>query len=73
MRRLLMIGLAIFAIALPSGISLAAKADKVDVCHLNGNGSYVLISVSGNGWNGHSGHTGDFAAVDGSCEVDGDG
>lgn len=65
MRRLLMIGLAIFAIAVPGGITLAAKADKVDVCHLTGNGSYQLVSVSGN--SGHDKHLGDVEPVQGEC------
>jgi hypothetical protein len=61
-----MVALAVFAIAVPSGISLAAKADKVDVCHQAGNGKYVLISVSGNASAAHLGH-GDVLAVEGTC------
>jgi hypothetical protein len=65
MRRLLMIGLAIFAIAVPGGITMAAKADKADICHQTGNGKYVLISASAN--SGHDKHVGDVAAVEGAC------
>ena len=70
MRRLLMIGLATLAIAVPGGMTLAAKADKVDLCHQTGNDSYVVISVSGNAAAAHQAH-GDVLFVDGECQSDG--
>jgi hypothetical protein len=66
-----MVGLAIFAIAVPSGISLAAKADKVDICH-NAGDKVVMISVSGNAWAAHQAH-GDVLAVEGVCDSGEDG
>jgi hypothetical protein len=66
MRRILMIGLAIFAIAVPGGITMAAKADKADICHQAGNGKYVLLSAHGNSWAAHQAH-GDVLAVEGAC------
>lgn len=45
------------------------KNDKVSICHQNGNGSYVLITVgSGGADNGHAKHEGDVPpAADGTC------
>jgi hypothetical protein len=48
---------------LVSGIAVAAPADKVDVCHLEGNGSYHKISVSDNAYDSHIAH-GDAAPGD---------
>lgn len=43
--------------AVTSGaVSLDAKADKVAVCHLNGNGSFHVINVSGNALPSHQAH-----------------
>ena len=41
---------------------------KIEVCHLNGDGDYVLISVSDNAFPAHVGH-GDKAAVAGTCDA----
>lgn len=61
MRRILMIGLAVFAIAVPSGISLAAE-HKSDVCHFSGNGKSQTLSVGGKALNAHLAH-GDTAGA----------
>jgi hypothetical protein len=66
-----MIGLATLAIAVPGGMTLAAKADKVDVCHIAGNGNVQVISVSGNAVAAHQAH-GDALYVDGECQSEGD-
>jgi hypothetical protein len=53
----LMVVLALLALAmLVSEIAVAAPADKVDVCHLEGNGSYHLINVSENALPAHLAH-----------------
>ena len=68
MRRLFMIGLAVFAIAVPSGISLAAN-DKADVCHVSGNDKAQTLNVSAKAIEAHLAH-GDAA---GACPTEGDG
>lgn len=43
--------------------------DKVDVCHVTGNGSFHVINISENAVQAHLNH-GDSLAVDGKCESD---
>jgi LPXTG-motif cell wall-anchored protein len=56
----------------PKDAPKGAPQDKVVVCHLTGNGGFVVIEIARGGWaNGHSKHEGDVLLADanGSCPV----
>ena len=55
-RFVLLVALSLVTALLASGIAVAAPADKVDVCHREGNGSYHLINVSENALPAHLAH-----------------
>ncbi len=61
------LGGALAAVGLRSGA--AARADKVDICHGTGNGSYHWINVSVNALEAHLAH-GDFTECDGNFVAD---
>lgn len=52
----LLIGIFVFAIAVVVAVPAYAKANKADVCHVEGNGSYHLINVSTNAVPAHLAH-----------------
>lgn len=52
----LILGIFVFAIAVVVAVPAYAKADKVDICHVEGNGSYHLINVSTNAVPAHLAH-----------------
>lgn len=57
MRRLALLGIVGLLAALwLAPTALAAPAEKVDVCHIEGNGSYHLINISENALPAHLGH-----------------
>jgi hypothetical protein len=62
-RFVLLVALSLVTALLASGIAVAGPGDKVDVCHLEGNGSYHKISVSDNAYDSHIAH-GDAAPGD---------
>lgn len=55
-RFVLLTALSMVAVFLATGIVFAAPAEKVDVCHSEGNGSYHKISVSPNAVPAHTDH-----------------
>ncbi len=46
----------LFGLAVPLATALAAPGPKVDVCHLRGNGTYILINISENALPAHLEH-----------------
>ena len=48
--------LTLLALFIMTGADVLAQADKVDVCHRRGNGSYHLINISSNALDAHLGH-----------------
>ena len=47
----------------------AAKADKMDVCHIDDMGNYKLINVSTNAWKAHEGHGDKLPGANGCSEA----
>lgn len=52
----LWIVLSLVTVLLVVGIAAAAPAEKVDVCHAEGNGTYILINISENAYPAHVEH-----------------
>jgi len=59
----LVIALTMIIVLLTSVLALAAPAEKVDVCHVEGNGTYIKINISENSFDSHVAH-GDAAPGD---------
>jgi LPXTG-motif cell wall-anchored protein len=49
----------------PAAPAAETPKDKVTICHITGNGGWVMITIAQAGWdNGHSKHEGDFIVTD---------
>lgn len=57
-------------ITLGSAISYTAvaKPGKVEICHLTGNGDYIIIEVSERALDAHMAH-GDLESINGLCGI----